>query len=214
MESDLNDLKVEHEGLEIDLKLEIDGLNQAGLRMSQETLKTLERLDADIVELDGRVNNRKVETRKARSDIDHLMARLDTLEGKNTLLEERVRDQDELVQGLKNQVSLLEGRVCRCNEEGSRGRPIVIDEVDDLEYVSDSEPERFHDASMEPAVLDDGVLRPITPSDSEKENEGVVVASCCSASRRRFELASVDSTPATTPPPENASPIPIPAMRT
>ena len=50
--------------------------------MSRETLKTLERMDADIVELDGRINNRKVETRKARSDIDHLMARLDALEGK------------------------------------------------------------------------------------------------------------------------------------
>ena len=119
VESDLNDLKIEHEGLGIDLRLEIDGMNQAGLRMSQETLKTLERMDADIVELDGRINNRKVETRKARSDIDYLMARLDALEGKNTLPEERVRDQDELVHKLTNQVSLLEGRVCRCNEEGS-----------------------------------------------------------------------------------------------
>ena len=72
MESDLNDLKVEHEGLGIDLRLEIDSLNQAGLNADRETLKTLERLDADIVELDRRVNNRKVETRKARSDIDHL----------------------------------------------------------------------------------------------------------------------------------------------
>ena len=132
MESDLNDLKVEHKGLEIDLRLEIDGLNQAGLRMNREAqgaLKTMERLDADIVELDRRVNNRKVETRKARSDIDHLMARLDALEGKNTLLEERARDHEEVILGLKNQVSLLEGRVCRCNEEGSRGRPIVIDEI-------------------------------------------------------------------------------------
>ena len=74
MEGDLNDLKVEHEGLGIDLRLEIDGINQAGLRMSQETLTALKRMDADIVELDGRVNNHKVETRKARSDIDHLMA--------------------------------------------------------------------------------------------------------------------------------------------
>ena len=40
MESDLNDLKVEHEGLGIDLRLEIDGLNQAGLNTSRETLKT------------------------------------------------------------------------------------------------------------------------------------------------------------------------------
>ena len=63
-------------------------------------------------------------------------------------------------------------------------------------------------------MLDDGVLRPITPSDSEKENEDVVVPSCCAVGRQRFELASVDSTPATTPLPENASPIPIPAMRT
>ena len=65
MEGELNNLKVEHEGLGIDLWLEIDGLNQAGQRMSQETLVALERFDKDIMELDGHVNNRKVESQKA-----------------------------------------------------------------------------------------------------------------------------------------------------
>ena len=68
-------------------------------------------MDTDIVELDGRVNNRKVESRKERSDIDHLMARLDMLEGKNTLLEERVRDQDELVHRLTN-LHLIPSQYC------------------------------------------------------------------------------------------------------
>ena len=62
-------------------------------------------------------------------------------------------------------------------------------------------------------MLDDGVLHPITLSDDEKENEGVVAPSCCLMGCCHFKLASVDSTPATTPPLENASPIPIPAMR-
>ena len=97
--------------------------------MSQETLVALERFDKDIVELDGRINNRKVKSQKAQSDIDHLMSRLDALEGKNTLLEEWVHNQDKLVHKLMNQVSLLEGCICCCNKEGSRGRPIVIEDM-------------------------------------------------------------------------------------
>ena len=135
----------EFDGDVLEFQLKLDGFEKRCVRESAEVHKCLESLSNDVVALDGRVSNRKVETNKLHADQDFLRQRFEAMEEKMTLLVESNRERDDQIHALENKVSLLEGHVCRCRELGTREVPIVVEESDILEYQT-SEEGSFQDA--------------------------------------------------------------------
>src|SRR5712691_2891160 len=115
-------------------KKAMERFEELSVAESKKVHRSLEVQSEDVVALDGCINSRKAEIRKAVSDIDFLQERLEAMEQRVDALDEANRE--KVVK-----IAELEKQVCRCGEKevmpGSESSPIVIEETDndELEYL-------------------------------------------------------------------------------
>src|SRR5712691_9178888 len=191
-------------------KKAMERFEELSVAESKKVHRSLEVQSEDVVALDGRINSRKAEIRKAVSNIDFLCERLEAMERQVDVLDEANREKAV-------KIAELEKRVCRCGEKevvvGSKSSPIVVEETEDseLEYLDN---DSFQTAPEVRSAMADGVLVPIEDEEHNKENVLCDRPATCSCRRVRYEILDESSesvsTPATSVPLENTSPIPIP----